>query len=240
MTTSDDGVREIQLNGKQLVFLFMAVTVVSVVIFLCGVLVGRGVQARPVSVDATPAAEAADVTADAAPPAAPPSGPTKAEGLGYNERLQSAGPSTEKLVTRDEAPRATPPAAATPAPSATGPAVAPSATPSPATTTPSTGSVPADAAAVKTAAEAPAKPIPAEPKGDGVAIQVAALRGRSEAEAVVARLKGKGFAAYLMPPLAGQPSVFRVRVGKFKTRAEAEAVATRLEREEQFKPWITR
>src|SRR6476646_1566962 len=42
--TTDDGFHEIQLNGKQLVFLFMAATVVSVVIFLCGVLVGRGVK----------------------------------------------------------------------------------------------------------------------------------------------------------------------------------------------------
>ena len=42
----DDGFHEIQLNGKQLVFLFMAVTVVSVVIFLSGVLVGRGVRAE--------------------------------------------------------------------------------------------------------------------------------------------------------------------------------------------------
>ena len=42
----DDGFHEIQLNGKQLVFLFMAATVVSVVIFLCGVLVGRGVKAE--------------------------------------------------------------------------------------------------------------------------------------------------------------------------------------------------
>ena len=45
-TIQDDGFREIQLNGKQLVFLFMAATVVSVVIFLCGVLVGRGVAAE--------------------------------------------------------------------------------------------------------------------------------------------------------------------------------------------------
>ena len=80
MPTSDDSVREIQLSGKQLVFLFMAVTVVSVVIFLCGVLVGRGVQARTgVSADATTAAveETADPTApDAAPPDAAPAGPT--------------------------------------------------------------------------------------------------------------------------------------------------------------------
>ena len=46
---SDDGFREIQLSGKQLVFLFMATTVVSVAIFLCGVLVGRGVRARQAS-----------------------------------------------------------------------------------------------------------------------------------------------------------------------------------------------
>ena len=239
MTTSDDGVREIQLNGKQLVFLFMAVTVVSVVIFLCGVLVGRGVQVRPAAVEAAPAVEAADVAADAASPATPPSGPTKAEGLGYAERLQSAGPSTETLVARDDPPRAASPAAATPA---SGAAVAPATAAAPAANTAPRRAAPVESATATApaAAESTATPIPAEPKGDGVAIQVAALRGRSEAEAVVGRLKGKGYAAYLMPPLAGQPSVFRVRVGKFKTRAEAEAVATRLEREEQFKPWITR
>ena len=41
---SDEGFREIQLNGKQLIFLFMAVTVVLVVTFLFGVLTGRGVR----------------------------------------------------------------------------------------------------------------------------------------------------------------------------------------------------
>ena len=43
---ADEGLHEIQLNGKQLVFLFMASTVVAVVIFLCGVMVGRGVRAQ--------------------------------------------------------------------------------------------------------------------------------------------------------------------------------------------------
>ena len=40
---ADQGFHEIQLSGKQLVFLFMATTVVAVLIFLCGVKVGRGV-----------------------------------------------------------------------------------------------------------------------------------------------------------------------------------------------------
>src|SRR6476660_6844329 len=66
----DDGFHEIQLNGKQLVFLFMAATVVSVVIFLCGVLVGRGVRTERASVADAANAEA---TADIAPP--PPSTP---------------------------------------------------------------------------------------------------------------------------------------------------------------------
>ena len=43
---ADEGLHEIQLNGKQLVFLFMASTVVAVVIFLCGVMVGRGVRVQ--------------------------------------------------------------------------------------------------------------------------------------------------------------------------------------------------
>ncbi|HWP98869.1 MAG TPA: hypothetical protein VNK92_00230, partial [Vicinamibacterales bacterium] len=51
----DESFHEIQLTGKQLVFLFMAVTVVAVIIFLCGVLVGRGarVQAGATAVSAT-------------------------------------------------------------------------------------------------------------------------------------------------------------------------------------------
>src|SRR3954462_6081261 len=44
LAAGDDGFHEIQLNGKQLVFLGIATTLVSVVIFLCGVLVGRGVK----------------------------------------------------------------------------------------------------------------------------------------------------------------------------------------------------
>ena len=41
------GLNEAAPSAKQIVFLFMASTVVAVVVFLCGVLVGRGVPARP-------------------------------------------------------------------------------------------------------------------------------------------------------------------------------------------------
>ena len=43
--TAEDGFHEIQLSGKQLVFLFIVTTTVIVVVFLCGVKVGRGARA---------------------------------------------------------------------------------------------------------------------------------------------------------------------------------------------------
>lgn len=240
MASADDDVREIQLSGKQLVFLFMAVTVVSVVIFLCGVLVGRGVQplrGTAVEVQAAPAVETApDPTAPIDQPVAPANEPTRATGLGYQDDLEAKVPKTDKVTTA-------PPAPVKPvAPTSAAQANAATATPAAATSATSTkGSAPAPATPAKAApAEAtPSKMFP-EPRGDGFAIQVAALTGKSEAEAVADRLKRKGYAVYVLSAPSGQPAAYKVRVGKFKARTEAEKIATRLEREEQFKPWITR
>ena len=41
-------------------------------------------------------------------------------------------------------------------------------------------------------------------------------------------------------PPRGGPKMFRVRIGKYQTRREAETIAARLEKEDQFKPWITK
>src|SRR6185436_1895994 len=85
----------------------MAATVVSVVIFLCGVLVGRGVRAeRPVA-DSTVATNA-DPTPAPPPstPAQPPAGsdpttaqppPPTSEDLSYFSRLEKQAPAQEQL-----------------------------------------------------------------------------------------------------------------------------------------------
>jgi cell division septation protein DedD len=226
--TQDDGFHEIQLNGKQLVFLFMAGTVVAVVIFLLGVFVGRGVRAEIGQTAQVAAAELPAATPPDVPPAVstgtdgPP--PTTREELTYAQRLGSAEPPRE--VLRD-AP-ATPPAdapAASPAPPPAAP-VEPRTDPAP-SSSPATGAP-------------PAATVPGEPTGEGFAIQVAALAKRDEAETIARRLVAKGYPAYVMAPASGAPSVFRVRVGKFKDRREAESLSTRLQKEEQFKPWIVR
>jgi DedD protein len=216
-TTTDDGFREIQLDGKQLIFLFMAGTVVLVVIFLLGVLVGRNVRAEAAATD--PLAEQArapEVTGAPPPPPAVsnPGAPsaTANEPLSYPQRLGSGAQPRESLSTA--APRSEPKAALPATPAAT-----------PATPPASTPATPAMAG---------------EPKGAGYAIQLTALGKRDEADAIARRLTGKGYSAYVVPPEAGAPAVFRVRVGKFKERREAEGVAAKLAKEEQFKPWIVR
>jgi cell division septation protein DedD len=223
----DDAFHEIQLNGKQLVFLFMAATVVSVVIFLCGVLVGRGVRAERGAIpDGTPTASnvetAPPAPAAAPPPAAMPAGsdPTKAappaDDLTYFSRLEKPAAAPEHL-------KATPEKAEPPAPKSAQAAPQRTAPPAPA---------PVESRAVA--------PEVAEPGGAGFAVQIAALNVRGDAEAIAKRLSSKGYAAYVMSPPAGAPTVFRVRIGKFPTRREAENVASKLQKEEQFKPWVTR
>jgi cell division septation protein DedD len=233
-TTQDDSFREIQLSGKQLVFLFMAVTVIGVGIFLMGLLVGRGVLAARGSQVADSAAVALEAEPPPPPAAATPgsstSPATASEKLSYAERLGSSEPARESLKA-DASPA--PPAAA-PTPKAESPA--------PAASTPP----PAPVAAKPSPAAAPPAPAPspaakaAEPAGAGFAIQVAALREANEADTIVKRLAGKGYPAYVVAPAKGAPSVYRVRVGKFKERSEADTVAARLQKEEQFKPWIVR
>jgi cell division septation protein DedD len=216
---SDEGFHEIQLNGKQLVFLFMAGTVVAVVIFLCGVMVGRGVQ---IPRSATVAAASPDSLADPTtrildePVAATSSTEsvplTAQETLTYAERLESLTPPVESLKPVVES--------------------APAPVPEPVTTAP----VAAQAGTPQAAAAPAAESFP-EPAGNGWVVQVAAVQKRTEAESIARRLAGKGYPTFIASNGAGS---LRVRVGKYTDRREAETVAARLEKDEQFKPWLTR
>jgi DedD protein len=225
---TDEGVHEIQLNGKQLVFMFMAVTVVAVVIFLCGVMVGRGVRAPrateladaeiqtpadPTAIVQTPAPSATDGTV---PAASDPS-----QEFSYSKRLSDATPPPDDTVKEP-----------VPLVEVKAPAPVPVKAPAP----------PPVAPTVKTTASKAATKAPAvsEPAGNGYVVQVAAVKERGEADSIAKRLMSKGFPSFVSSPGAGAARVYRVRVGKYNDRREAESVARRLEKEEQFKPWITR
>jgi cell division septation protein DedD len=214
---ADEGLREIQLNGKQLVFLFMASTVVAVVIFLCGVMVGRGVRAqRPV--DATEASGDTLIDPTEVAPSLEPA-PSKVTGtssapvapneiLTYPNRLEGHDPPEETFKTFPK-----------PAPAKTAQL--------------SEKPAPVQSEPVKAQA-------PPEPPGNGFVVQVAAVNDRREADTLAKRLAAKGYPTFVTMPVKGVPKTFRVRIGKYPTRREAETIAARLEKEDQFKPWITR
>ena len=225
----DEGLHEVQLNGKQLVFAFMVATVIAVVVFLLGVLVGRGL--RPTArVDLTTATTESTIDPTLPEPsssAAPPSsaGPpvSARESLDYAERLESPTPlpddvSDPTVVAPPPAPRA--PAAASRTPAAT---AKPTTLPTP----------------VRAGTQKP-DPALAEPSGSGFVVQVMAVTTRAEADAVARRLAGKGYPAFVTTTVGGAQTNYRVRVGKFTTQREADAISQRLQKEEQFKPWVTR
>jgi cell division protein FtsN len=219
ITMSDQGVREIQLTGKQLVFMFMIATVAAVVIFLSGVMVGQGVNApKPTSAETATAEPALDPTVPTSSPttsvdvspSAEPVASTQEElkELTYAKRLEAPEPPPEPTVEP-----------VTPKP--------------PVIAEPDKVQRPLTATTKRTTKSS-------EPKGGGFVVQVASLRSRDEADAIARRLSTKGFPSFVSTPGSTGPRVFRVRVGKYSDRREAETIARRLEKEEQFKPWITR
>ena len=220
--TADDGFHEIQLSGKQLVFLFIVTTTVIVVVFLCGVKVGRG--ARAAQGDEPGPAVAATSTPnpqpvpDAGPPAAEPPAPASEtpDELSYHGRLKDAAPPEETLKKpKPEAPpqpkqeQASKPAAAASAP--------------------------------RPAAPAPSAGVPVTGRPGTWAVQVIATRDRDMATSIVKRLVGKGYPAFLVSPPGGAgPAYYKVHVGRYSDRAEADQVSSRIKKEEQFQSWITR
>jgi cell division septation protein DedD len=206
----DEGFHEIHLSGKQLVFLFMATTVVSVIIFLLGVQVGRGVPVQRSSEPPMESAAAApnQPSSSAAPPGAgppaaePPPPADDGANLSYKERLEEPTPPKETLKQAE--------------PSAAEKRPAPAPAPPPAT-----------------------EPVAGAPQRGTWVLQVHALRDAKVANGIVQRLSKKGYPAFVVS--SGAPtSMYRVFVGRYQDRSEAERVAERLRKEEQFKPWITR
>ena len=211
---SEPEVHEIQLNGKQLVFMFGAAVVVSVVIFLCGVMVGRGVRQPQAELLAATTDATTDTPVDSqlpfdttsARPAVPvePTPAPEQENVTYGNRLEAPAPLVEPLK-RVQAPK----------PAVT-PAVAekPAAPPEPASNTSF-----------------------AEPPGNGHVVQVMAFPERADAEALARRLGAKGYPTFVTSDGPGRTR-YRVRVGKYPNRRDAEAIALRLRQEERFDPWL--
>jgi DedD protein len=260
----DDYYYEIQLSNKQLVFYFMAGATGLILSFLAGVMVGRGVDATTAEVQAARVVPVQEerVVAEEAParPAPPP-----AEDLTYAQRLEgdkqdealeksapasttkaapaarpaagsAAKPETAKGTAAASAPKAETPKGTTAAPA---PAPAGATAPGAAAKPPATPVKPAAVPAAPTTSAKPGAPKPAVAAAGAFTIQVGAFKDKATADSVVSRLKGKGFAAYVVSPGAAE-GLFNVRVGSYNSRGDAEHVQVRLRDEEKFKPFIVK
>jgi DedD protein len=166
--------------------------------------------------------------------------------VGYNERGSRMTPVTEHVTNPPLTPPVVSPPAESPQTTATAakpPAVPPAAPveskPSGAVAAPSTPST-APAPKVETQAE-PVTPTPLPAAsgevGVGFTVQVTATRAKEDAEALVKILKARGYPVFMVAPeyAHANDNLFRVQVGPFTSRDDAEKVRKQLAAD-GFKP----
>jgi len=86
---------------------------------------------------------------------------------------------------------------------------------------------------------AAARPAPrAAPGRTGFAIQVGAFSDEGAADRIYRQLQSKGFDAYIIPASRSRDGRSRVRVGPVASKADAEALASRLKNEERLPTWV--
>jgi DedD protein len=164
---------------------------------------------------------------DPAPAAPPDAAPTKR----VEVQIDSTAPAPEEqvLVPEPALPDAAPAAPGTNADAGTAkPAVAPPPAPSP---------KPASEAAAPPA-EPRAAPAPAVP-GSAWAVQLGAFSNQAKAEQLVAELRKRRYAAFVLEYRAGGQVLYRVRVGPEQDRARAVEIAARLAKD-GFEPVVAR
>jgi cell division septation protein DedD len=245
MAEYDDGAYyELQLNNKQLVFFFMAALSIAVVVFLCGVMVGRGVHDATLLASQNDIASGtlrADAQGSSASPAA--SGDSAVRGiLDYTDRLEGDGraDSVTAPAISSDSPETTVASSAR-APMTThknDASSAPRNTPrsEASRTTTTQGETKPRATSPAAAKPTSAASIFGGPSG-AFTIQVVALKTADAARSLMGRLQSKNYRAYLEE--GGESGLHRVRVGRFATRTEAEQVARKLQQEWKFRPYIT-
>ena len=196
---SDDGIHEISLTGKILVFIFMATTVLLVVTFLLGVLVGRGareLQGLNQKVLTSDVAEEDLVEEfEMAPEGVLPEDETVQMGdLSYPGRLTSPDVMQESVNPDSGLIEEV---------------------------------LPSEVESIITE-QTPLAGSSLESVKVGFTVQVTAVRSREDAEAMLEQLLSDDYPAYLLEPNA-PAELYRVRVGQYQDQKEADDMRRRLE-----------
>lgn len=196
---SDDGTHEISLNGKTLVFIFMATTVLLVVTFLLGVMVGRGARdlqgMNPEVLIGDALEEDLVEEFEVAPEVVLPGDETVQMGdLSYPGRLTSPDVIQESVNPDSDLIEEVRPSE--------------------------------DESSITE--QLPLRSSSLESVKVGFTVQVTAVRNREDAEAMLEQLRSDDYPAYLLEPNA-PAELYRVRVGRNLDQKEADELRRRLE-----------
>lgn len=234
--THEPSYYEIALTNRQVLIAFVILLVCLIAAFLSGVWVGRGdLPAAPerVAVVDDPAGEPEGSSVDSLSFFGGAEGESEGDRDGDSPAVPDRRRTDTTLaqdVGAETAPRREPPAS-DPAPAEpTRPAPPPREEPAAAEPTPSPEP------------PSPGPPSPAPPAGGGgsdLIVQVFSSRDRDQALKIVSRLQDGGRDAYLSPVEVDGEPMYRVRLGPFSDRAQAESVSAQLRRDFRLDTWIT-
>ncbi|MBK9070166.1 MAG: SPOR domain-containing protein [Myxococcales bacterium] len=224
---------EVSLDGRQIFYMFVGGAVLSCLVFVLGVMVGKRVESRSHLV-----AQQADARRD--PLAALDRVSEASESLSFRQALrdqQRVAPAVDAEVARAAS------AATTAATTAAKPV---STTALPAATLPPVAQAPTAVAAAAIAASpaqtAPAKPTIAAAKPQTTAatpeastgkrfhtLRVSSFKDAAEADALIKQLKGRGYQPFSMPATVDGEAWIRVCIGRHPTYEAAVAAKLKYE-----------
>lgn len=224
---------EVSLDGRQIFYMFVGGAVLSCLVFVLGVMVGKRVESRSHLV-----AGQADARRD--PLAALDRVSEASEALSFRQALrdqQRVAPAVDAEVARA--------ASATTAAKPVAAAELPVATPTPVAVTPAAMAAAAPAAqpAQAAVAAAPAKPAvvtPAKPQAAVASpaaatgkrfhtLRVSSFKDAAEADALIKQLRGRGYQPFSMPATVDGEAWIRVCIGRHPTYEAAVAAKLKYE-----------
>jgi len=257
---------EIQLDNKQLILVFLAGVTVCVLVFILGVMVGKGrKEAELASIgkteqkvvrpepDLTPPQEIQEMKPSAKKQenkkeiTKAASTSTEEEDPAYYGLDQDKEKPLEKeptKVKKDETPVASKDTdkKTNDKKAETAKAEKPK-TETPKTETPKTATPKVELAKAETEPKAESSeedivPEPTLKDGGKYTVQVMATSSKSKAEQQLSTLQANGYTAFMKEEKAGDTSVFKVRVGRFSDKDSAKKIATKLKQELRLESWV--
>lgn len=223
---------EIALTNRQVLIAFVVILGSILVSFLSGVWVGRKdapvpgeAQIAALGEDGDPASEYEQLGFFDPDESDPPADDSKKPDL---KPLLGPPPSTDTTLAQDVG---SSPPAASPPPSKPENRPAPPPTP-----------VPPPPAPVPPPPPRQASPPPSPPAAvaqEGFVIQVFSTRDESQARKVLKQLTDGGFRAFMSPVKVEQQDMYRVRIGPFGERADADKQAKQVKSRFRLDTWVT-